>query len=80
MLRCVLTAKTKTKVTTAHHHAKILKLKNTISQNLADLRQTQRIHMPGLTPIFDKIHDDETTEDSIKLWLPSELSAGEWES
>lgn len=30
--------------------------------------------MPGLIPIFDETHDD---EDSLKLWLPSELSPGE---
>ena len=70
----------KTKVTTAHRHAEILELKNTISCNLVDLRQAQRIHMPGLIPILDETHDDETAEDSLKLWLPSELSAGERDS
>lgn len=80
ILRHVLTAKAKTKVTTIHHHTKILELMNTISQNLTDPCQAQCIHMPSLTPIFGKTHDNKTTEDSIKLWLPSELLAGEWES
>ena len=36
--------------------------------------------MPGLTPIFNEMHDDEAAEESFKLWLPSELSAGEQNS
>ena len=75
----MLSAKLKlyTKNTTAHCHAEILELKKTISRNLSELRQSQRTLMPGLIPIFDETHDDEATEDSVRLWLPSELSAGE---
>jgi len=78
------------KVTTACHHAEILELKNTISRNISELCQSQRIHMPGLTPILDETrdnethdnetHDNEAAEDSFKLWLPSELSVGGWDS
>ena len=70
----------KTKVTTVRHQTEILELQNAISRSLPELRQSQRIHMPGLTPFLDGVRDDDITEDSLKLWLPSELSAEERDS
>lgn len=32
--------------------------------------------MPSLSPILDETHNEETTGESLKLFLPSELSAG----
>ena len=53
--------------TTAHSYAEVLELKKSISRNLSELCQFQRALMPGLTPIFNKIHNNETIEDSLKL-------------
>ena len=80
LFRRVLSTKTKTKATTARHHTEVLELRNEISRNLSELRQSQCIHMPGLTPFLDGVRDDEITEDSLKLWLPSEISAEERDS
>ena len=67
LLRRVLSAKVKTKDTTARCHAEILELKKLISQNFSELCQSQHILMPGLIPIFDKTHNDENTKDLFKL-------------
>ena len=64
------------KVTTAHCHAKILELKNVILQNLSELCQFQHTLMPGLAPPPNEAYNNEAAEDSLKLWLPSKLSAG----
>ena len=59
---------------TVRHQVETIELQNAISQSLAELRQSQRVHMPGLGPILNEMGDDETTEGSFKLFLPSELS------
>ena len=43
-------------------------------RSLSELRQYQRVLMPGLGPILNAMGDDETAEVSFKLLLPSELS------
>lgn len=47
----------------------LLELRNTLSRNILELRQSQRIYMPGLSPIFE----DNSSDEPVKLWLPSEL-------
>lgn len=77
----MLSAKAKAGISTAHRHAEVLELRNTISRNLSELRQSQRVYMPGLSSILDETRDDEAPEDSLKLWLPSEVSVedrGTW--
>jgi len=68
--RRALDIKEKANVTTVHRHTELLELHNTLSRNILELRQSQRIYMPGLGPIFE----DENLDESVKLWLPSELS------
>ena len=70
----VLSAKSASKVSTVRHQVDSLELQNTVSRNLAEFRRSQRIFMPALGPILDDACDDEPTEDSFKLFLPSELS------
>jgi hypothetical protein len=80
LLRRVLSAKTEVAFITVRQQIEILELRNSISRTLSELRQSQRTHMPGLAPILDEIHDDDNVEDSLKLWLPSELSDEERDS
>ena len=40
--------KRKGKITTVRDHTEVLELRNTLSKDLVELRQAQRIHMPGL--------------------------------
>ena len=75
LLRRILSAKTKAGATTAHRHAETLQLRNTILRNLSELRKSQRIYMPGIISTLDEMHNSEAPEDSLKLWLPSEVSA-----
>ena len=69
----VLSTKIKAGVTTVHRNNQVLELRNAISRNLAELRRSQRIYMPGLVPTLDDIRDDSISEDSLKLYLPSEI-------
>lgn len=69
--RYVLSTKEKAKPTTVHDRSEILELRNTLSKDLLELREAQRIHMPGLTPLLE---GDENPDEPIKLWLPSELT------
>ena len=73
----MLSAKTKAGVTTAHRHAKVLKLQNTILRNLSNLRQSQHVYMPGVASILDETCDNKASDDSLKLWLPSNVSAND---
>ena len=70
----VLDVKEKGKTTTARAHTELLELRNALSRNLLELRQSQEIYMPGLTPLLE---GDEHLDGPIKLWLPSELSDGD---
>ncbi|KAF9781860.1 hypothetical protein BJ322DRAFT_1010483, partial [Thelephora terrestris] len=70
----VLSAKLASKVSTVRHQVDTLELRNSISRNLAEFRRSQRLFMPALGPILDEACDDKPTEDSFKLFLPSELS------
>ena len=70
----LLSEKYASKVSSVRHQVDALELRNTISRNLAEFRRSQRIFMPALGPILDDACDDEPTEDSFKLFLPSELS------
>ena len=79
ILRCVLSAKTKVGVTTAHRHAKVLELQNTILRNLSDLHQSQCVYMPGVASILDEAYNNEASNDTPKLWLPSDASAEDWD-
>ena len=72
--RYTLITKSDTKTVTVQSHAVRLKLRNTLSRSLIDLRKSQRIHMPGLEPLLE---DDKNLEE-LKLWLPSELSQDDW--
>ena len=67
----MLETREKGKATTIRQNTEILELRNTLSRNLIELRKSQQIYMPGLNPLFE---DDEPSDESIKLWLPSELS------
>jgi hypothetical protein len=58
--------------TTVRRHTELLELRNTLSRNMAELRQSQRIYMPGLCPVFED--EGENSDGPTKLWLPSELS------
>ena len=47
---------------------------------MLELRQSQRVHMPGLASTLDDIRNDDVSEDSVtggslKLWLPSQIPA-----
>ena len=64
-------------VSTVRRQAEVLELKSAIVRNLSELRQSQRILMPGLAPILDDLSDDDTTGEGFKLFLPSELSTEE---
>ena len=68
-----LEAKEQTRPTTVRHHTELLELRNTLSRNLLELRQSQRVYIPGLGPLLDDKNMDETP----KLWLPSKLSKDE---
>jgi hypothetical protein len=70
----VLDAKEKTKPTTVRREAQLLELRNGLSRNLLELRESQRIHMPGLGPLLG---DYENPNGLTKLWLPSDLSSDE---
>ena len=70
----MLEAKERVKPTTVHRQAELLELCNGLSRSLLELRQYQWIYMPGLGPLLE---DDESQDEPIKLWLPSELSADE---
>ena len=70
----MLVAREKTKPTTVRHQAELLELRNGLSRNLLELRESQRIYMPGLSPLLE---DDENSNELTKLWLPSELSSDE---
>ena len=67
----MLESKEKGTPTTFRQNTEVLKLHNTLMRNLLELRKAQKIYMPGLNPLFE---DDEFLDESIKLWLPSELS------
>ena len=69
-----LEGKEKTKPTTVRRHADILELRNGLSKSLRELRESQRVYMPGLVPLLE---DDESVTESSKMWLPSELSKDE---
>lgn len=71
----MLSTKAKAGVTSAHRHVEILELRNTISKNLSELRQSQHVYMPGLASILDETRDSDVPDDPPKLWLPSEVSA-----
>ena len=68
--RHTLNIKEKANTTTVRSHTELLELRNTLSRNILELWQSQRIYMPGLGPIFE----DENLDGPVKLWLPSELS------
>jgi hypothetical protein len=70
----VLDAKEKTKPTTVHREAQLLELRNGLSRNLLELRESQRIYMPGLGPLLE---DYENSNEFTKLWLPSDLTSDE---
>ena len=69
--RHTLDAKAKGKATTVRDRTEVLELRNTLSKDLLQLRQAQRIYMPGLDL---HLEDDESANEPIKLWLPSELT------
>lgn len=69
----MLSAKNKAGITTLFRRTEALELRNTILRNIAELRQSQRVYMPGLTSILDDAHDNNTHKDLPKLWLPSEI-------
>ena len=62
---------TKGKTATIRSHTELLEHRNTQSKDLAELRQAQQIYMPGLGPLPD---GDESSDQLIKLWLPSDLT------
>ena len=68
--RRVLDAQTKAKTSTAHSRAQLLQHRNVLSRNILELRKSQGIFMPGLTPLLGS----DENQDDAKLWLPSELS------
>ena len=63
--------KQKGKATTIHDHTEMIELRNTLSKDLVELRQVQRIYMPGLDPLLG---GDEDPDKLVKLWLPSQLT------
>ena len=74
----MLSEKTTATVSTVRHQSDIVDLRKSILRTISELRQPQRILMPELGPVLDKMSDD---EDAFKLLLPSELSAddrGAW--
>lgn len=73
----MLSAKYEATVSTVRHQVESLELRNAVSRNVAELRRSQRILMPGLGPILDEMGNDETAEDPFKLFLPSELSVND---
>ena len=73
--RRILSTKTEAGVTTSHRHAEVLELQNAISRNLSELRQSQRIYMPGIISVLDETQDGQVSGENFKLWLPSEISA-----
>jgi hypothetical protein len=62
---------------TVRRHVEILELKNVASRHISELRQSQRVLMPGLIPTLDETDDGRATEGSITLFLPSELCSGD---
>ena len=70
----LLFAKSEEEDLTVRHHVEVTQLRNVIMRSLSELRQSQRVLMPGLGPILDAMGNDETAEVSFKLLLPSELS------
>ena len=44
-------------------------------RDLSELRQSQRVYLPGITSVLNDARDNELPEESFKLWLPSEISA-----
>ena len=76
--RYTLGVREKGKSATVRDHTEVIELRNTLSKDLVELRQAQRIYMPGLTPLLES---DEDPDEPIKLWLPSDLAQddrGEW--
>ena len=71
LLRYVLSTKEKAKPTTIRGHSEVIELRNTLSKDLLELREAQRIHTPGLVPLLE---GDENLDEPIKLWLPSEMT------
>jgi hypothetical protein len=69
--RHVLEVKEKARVATVHRQAELIELRNALSKSILELRQSQRIYMPGLSHVLE---NDETSNETTKLWLPSELS------
>ena len=64
--------KEKGKPATVRDHTEVVELRNTLSKDLVELRQAQRIYMPGL--ILLEGDGDENPDEPVKLWLPSELT------
>jgi len=62
--------KAKAKAATLRSHTEVVELRNTLSKNIVELRQSQQVYMPGVQPLLE---DDENSGE-LKLWLPSELS------
>jgi len=69
--RYTLGAREKAKTVTIRDHTEVIELRNALSKDLVELRQAQRIYMPGLNPL---LYDDENADEHVKLWLPSELT------
>ena len=69
LLRCVLSMKEKEKPTTVQDYGEIIELHKTLSKDLLELREAQRIHTPGLVPLLE---GNENPDEPIKQWLPSE--------
>ena len=63
--------KAKGKAATVRDQTELVELRNTLSKDLVELRQAQRIYMPGLNPLLEA---DENPDEPTKLWLPSELA------
>lgn len=70
----MLSIKSEAKTLSVRQHVEKVELHKTILRSLAELRRSQRILMPGLGSILNAMSDGETAEDSLKLFLPSELS------
>jgi len=63
--------KTKGKAATVRDQTELVELRNTLSKDIVELRQAQRIYMPGLNSLLEA---DENLDEPTKLWLPSELA------
>lgn len=72
--RRTLAARKKVKITTVRASAEVQELRNSLSRELLELQESQKVYMPGLGPLPE---GEDDSEEVTKLWLPSELSEDE---